>query len=272
MACTIKALALFIIKFYAIGFLTQRIRISILEPNRVLNIKLGNVVVRPAEADKLNSGIIKSASVIEYNQGWAKAVRSGNVVIGTIDLVAACAWVESVELEFCAKTNNAIVRLPADKTKTHWTNVSYFTKGNELEDYIPRARSLNEVALHKAFCFEDASVREAKITKDELFRILSSKRLCIKLEDEDVVIIEFETHEINRLLKEQSRYVPNAKIEQLDLQQNLEYNLRHKAKQYLQNPSLSRSLAEQFEELKQKLANEINLPRLIGAGNNAPKM
>ncbi|AHL30926.1 MAG: hypothetical protein HCTETUND1_113 [Candidatus Hodgkinia cicadicola] len=251
--------------------MTQRIIMNIREPNQVLNTKLGNLVVRPAEADKLNSGIIKSASVVEYNQGWAKAVRSGNVVIGTIDLVAACTWAESVEFEFCAKTNNATVRLLADKTKTHWTNVSYFTKGNESEDYMLLARALNEVALHKVFCFEDASVREAKITKDELFRILSSKRFCVKLEDENVVIIEFETREINKLLKEQSRYVPNAKIEQLDLQQNLEYNLRHKAKQYLQSPSLSRSLAEQFEELKRKLVNEINLPRLIGANKNVPK-
>lgn len=149
--------------------------------------------------------------------------------------------------------------------------MSYFTKGNELEDFIPQARELNEVVLRKVVCFEDASVREAKITKEELFRILSSKSFCVKLEDEDVVIIEFETYEINKLLKERSRYVPNAKIEQLDLQQNLEYNLRHKAKQYLQNPSLSRSLAEQFEELKQRLVNEINLPRLIDANNNVPK-
>ncbi|XXN13666.1 MAG: hypothetical protein AAI902_00305 [Candidatus Hodgkinia cicadicola] len=244
---------------------------KIQDPNQALNIKLGNLVLRPAETDKLNSGTIKSASVIKYNQGWAKAIRGGNVIIGTIDLVAACTWAESIEFEFCAKTNNVIVRLLADKTKTHWTNVSYFTKGNKLEDYIQRVRELNEIVLHKAFCFEDASVREAEITKDEMFRILSSKSLCIKLEDENVVIIEFETCEINKLLKEQSRYNPNAKTEQLDLQQNLEYNLRHKAKQYLQNPSLSRSLAEQFEELKQRLVNEINLPRLINADNNAPK-
>lgn len=244
---------------------------SIQEPNQVLNIKLGNLVLRPAEADKLNSGTIKSASVVKYNQGWAKAIRSGNVVIGTVDLVAACTWAESIELELYAKTNNVIVRLLADKTKTHWTNVSYFTKGNESEGYTQQARELNEIVLHKVFYFEDASVREAKITQEELFRILSSKSFCIKLEDEDVVIIEFETCEINKLLKSQSRYNPNAKIEQLDLQQNLEYNLRHKAKLYLQNPSLNRSLAEQFEELKQKLVNEINLPRLINANNNAPK-
>ncbi|AUG33936.1 hypothetical protein TETCHI1b_000066 [Candidatus Hodgkinia cicadicola] len=244
---------------------------NIQEPNQALNIKLGNLVVRPAAVDKLSRGIIKSASVIKYSQGWAKAVRSGNVVIGTIDLVAACTWVESVEFELCAKTNNVIVRLLADKTKTHWTNVSYFTKGNELEDYIQLARELNEVVLHKVLCFEDASVREAKITNDELFRVLSSESFCIKLEDENVTIIEFETHEINKLLRERSRYIPNAKIEQLDLQQNLEYNLRHKAKQHLQNPSLNRGLAEQFEELKQKLVNEINLPRLIAANASAPK-
>lgn len=125
--------------------------------------------------------------------------------------------------------------------------------------------------LHKVLYFEDASVREAKITKDEAFRMLSSESFCIKLEDENTTIIEFETREINKLLKEQSRYIPNAKIEQLDLQQNLEYNLRRKAKQYMQSPSLNRSLAEQFEELKRKLVNEINLPRLIAANNNVPK-
>ncbi len=242
---------------------------KIQEPNQALNIKLGNLVVRPAEADKLNSGVLKSASVFKYTQGWAKAVRNGNVVIGTIDLVSVNTWVESVEFERRARTDDVIVRLLADKTKTHWANISYFTKGNELEENV--ARALNEVMLHKVRYLEDASVREVKISRDELFRILSSKSFCIKLEDEKVIVIEFETCEMNRLLKERSERSLNAIADQRDLQQNLKYNLQHKAKQYMQSPSLKRGLAEQFEELKQRLVNEINLPRLVAANNNVPK-
>lgn len=36
------------------------------------------------------------------------------------------------------------------------------------------------------------------------------------------------------------------KVEQLDLQQNLEYSLRHQAKQYIQTPSLTEALTQQI--------------------------
>ncbi|XXM93364.1 MAG: hypothetical protein AAI946_00305 [Candidatus Hodgkinia cicadicola] len=244
---------------------------SITEPNQIVNIKLGNLVVRPAQGDKLSSKVINSALVCEYAQGWAKAVKNNNVIIGTIDLSANCVWVESVEFELSAKTDSVIIRLFADKVKTYWTNISYFTKGDQLERFAQQAQELNEVVLRRALYFGDCSVYEIEITRDELFRILSSRRFCIKLQDANTTIIEFRTCEINALLKNHNKYTPNAKIEQLDLQQNLEYNLKHKAKQYMQNPSLKGNLAEQFEQMKRRLVNEINLPRLIDANQNVPK-
>ncbi|XXN19789.1 MAG: hypothetical protein AAJB65_00270 [Candidatus Hodgkinia cicadicola] len=244
---------------------------NITEPNQVLNIKLGNLVVRPREEDKINNGIIKSTITQKYNQGWAKATRNNNIVIGTIDLASNCDLIERVEFEVDLKSNNVAVRLFADKIKTHWANISYFTKGNEIEDYIQQVRQLNEVSLNRTTYLADASVWEVKITKDELFRVLSSRQFCLKLEDKTTTVIEFETCEIKRLLKERRAHSLNANIEQLNLQQNLEYNLKHKAKHYLQNPNTKDDLIEQYEKMKQKLINEINLPRLLDANNNVPK-
>ncbi|XXN13837.1 MAG: hypothetical protein AAI978_00310 [Candidatus Hodgkinia cicadicola] len=241
------------------------------EPNQALNIRLSNLTVRPAQGDRLNSGIIKAALTLKYDQGWAKAIRNGNVVIGTVDLAVCCTWIENVEFEVSACSDDVVIRLFADKVRTHWTSISYFTKGSELENYIQQIQELNEVVLIRVAYLSDASVCEAKITRDELFRILSSESFCIKLEDEKIVIIEFKTCEIKKLLKERGEYVPSAKIEQRDLQQNLEYNLNHRAKYYMQNPNLSEDLAEQFEKMKKRLVNEINLPRLINANNNVPK-
>ncbi|ATY93498.1 hypothetical protein CHOCRA_000065 [Candidatus Hodgkinia cicadicola] len=244
---------------------------NVMEPNQVLNIRLSNLVAKPAEGDKINNGLIRSTSTQKYNQGWAKATRSGNIVIGTIDLASSCDLIESVEFEINLESNNVIIKLLADKIKTHWTNISYFTKGNKVEDYIWQTRQLNEVTLNRTAYLSDVAVWKAEVTRDELFRILSSKIFCIKLEDKTITIVEFETYEISKLLKTQNNFSPAASLEQLDLQQNLKYNLEHKAKYYLQHPNIRDNLAEQYEEMKRKIVNEINLPRLLDANDNMPK-
>ncbi|XXM90184.1 hypothetical protein AADW59_00325 [Candidatus Hodgkinia cicadicola] len=232
---------------------------------------LGSLVVRPSENDSLNSRVTKTNTSYKYNGGWAKAIRNGNTIIGTIDLAQIGAWVEKLELELDSKTNIVVVRLFADKVKTHWTNISYFTKGNEIEDYIECAQRLNETPLNRVSWLQDVSVYETKITKDELYRVLSSKSLCVKLEDKKLLTIEFKTYSINELLKGRNKGSPSIGAKQLDLQQNLKYNLTHKAKQYVQNPDFKYSPEEYHNLVKHRLVNEINLPRLLNANNNVSK-
>ncbi|XXM93547.1 hypothetical protein AAHH88_00275 [Candidatus Hodgkinia cicadicola] len=244
---------------------------NIQETNQVMKIKLENLIAKPSEGERINNAKIKSTTTFKYELGWAKALRNANTVVGTIDLPAICTWVESVEIELNRRKGETTIRLLADKAKLCWTNVSYFTRGSQLEDELKPIQEVNKTKLHKTRFAADACVYEASAGADELYRIMLSKKLCIELVDRSITVIEFETSEINQLLKQTGKHVAKAKADQIDLQQNLEYNLRHKAKRYMQQPNLKDDLAEQFEKMKKRIINEINLPRLVQANHHVPK-
>ncbi|WGS83581.1 MAG: hypothetical protein P3M75_00150 [Candidatus Hodgkinia cicadicola] len=206
---------------------------TIQETDQVIKIKLENLTVKPSENERINTAKAKPTAALEYELGWAKAVRN-NTVVGTIDLAAACAWVESAEIELNKRKGEAIIRLLADKSKLCWTNVSYFTKGSQLEDESKPTQEVNKTKLYKARFSSGARVCEAIAGK--LYRIMLNKKLCLELVDRSTTVVGFKTNEINELLKQTAKHGSKAKAEQIDLQQNLEYNLEHKCKQYMQQP------------------------------------
>ncbi len=84
------------------------------------------------------------------------------------------------------------------------------------------------------------------------------------------VVMEFDTNNILSTIKTRAKPCsPTTILEQSNLQLNLEYNLQHKTKPYLAQVKASEEydeLLQQFEKLKKRLVNEINLPCLVAKG------
>ncbi len=107
--------------------------------------------------------------------------------------------------------------------------------------------------------------------KYELLKIKLHELLCVRIIGmKKSFALEFETKYILKaILDKYNPCIKSALIEQFNLQQNLKYNLDNKVKIFMKEPNLNEDLEQQFNNMKKRLLNEINLPRLIH--NNLPK-
>ncbi|MFP3037779.1 MAG: hypothetical protein ACKESC_00290 [Candidatus Hodgkinia cicadicola] len=102
--------------------------------------------------------------------------------------------------------------------------------------------------------------------KYELIKIKLHELLCVRIIGRKKV---FETKYILKaILDKYNPCIKSALIEQFNLQQNLKYNLDNKVKNH-ERTELNEDLEQQFNNMKKRLLNEINLPRLIH--DNLPK-
>ncbi|MFP3039414.1 MAG: hypothetical protein ACKESB_01660 [Candidatus Hodgkinia cicadicola] len=208
----------------------------------------------------------KSRNIITYEMGWSRTVRSGNTIIGTDDAAALGAWIENLEIEIFANEDKVVVRMLADSTKLAQTSVGYFVKTSSSDFGLFEKYRLVKVRLEADNC-----VYELHVTKAELVKLRLGKTFYIELLDEELTTIEFESEGVISALVNNCTKAGTVRVlaEQKILQQNLRYNLLHKAKTYMRSSSLKDDLVVQFETLKTRLVNEINLPSL--AKQNSPR-
>ncbi len=111
---------------------------------------------------------------------------------------------------------------------------------------------------------DENCVYELHSTRAELVKIRLGQSLCIELLGDEITTIEFKSKDITDALTSTSKAETLTALgEQKILQQNLKYNLSHKAKTCMLTPNLKDDLVGQFEATKKRLVNEISLPSLV---------
>lgn len=158
------------------------------------------------------------------------------------------------------------IRISTDKSKLAIANVKLLALQNyKTERIVTFDRELNRIGL-----LNDACRFEAIINKMDFLKIKATNVLRIEVSNllrNDTILVEFETKGmLNALMTKITRDTTNkALTEQTFLQNNLLFNLNHKAKEYLQCPNVTQDLGEQFDAMKLKLINEVNDPQLLKA-------
>ncbi len=128
-----------------------------------------------------------------------------------------------------------------------------------------------EIELNKIKSSVNGCVYDFYMDKFELLKIKLHELLCVRIMGrKKSFALEFETKYILKaILGKYNPCIKSALIEQFNLQQNLKYNLDNKVKIFMKEPNLNEELDQQFNNMKKRLLNEINLPRLIQG--NLPK-
>ncbi|MGP1916568.1 MAG: hypothetical protein ACTS6G_04105 [Candidatus Hodgkinia cicadicola] len=203
--------------------------------------------------------------VIKYELDWAKVVKGDNIIIGAIDVISTCSWVEGFEFEVMSEM--VIVRILTNKGKLATANVRFRAiQNHKNEQVIIFDRELNRIGL-----INDACRFEATISKTEFLKIKTTNVLRIEVLNllrNDVIAVEFETQKMIKALTTQlARETTNKALsEQSFLQRNLLFNLNYKTKEYLRCPNVTQDLEKQFGTMKLRLTNEVNDPRLLRLG------
>lgn len=191
--------------------------------------------------------------------------KNGNIIIGAVDVVSTCSWVEGFEFEISPQ--RVVARVSTDKVKLATATVKlYALCTSEDEQVIVLEHEMSRIGL-----INDACRFEATMSKAEFLTIKTSNILRIEVFNllrDNITVVEFDTQKMISALKTEitRESTMRALAEQAVLQKNLLFNLNHKAKEYMKNPNISQDLGEQFEAMKLRLINEVNDPQLLSTG------
>ncbi|PIM94964.1 hypothetical protein MAGCAS_179 [Candidatus Hodgkinia cicadicola] len=189
-------------------------------------------------------------SSLNYNSEWLKTKLRNNVVLSSMYLDNLNTIVDKIELSVfsnCVVLGVCLNRCITKDIILKWY-VRSTTDGIELLSFKSKIRGL---------------IYEIFIDKYEFMKIRLNNLLYVGIFESSGIIINFDTKNLFKCLHETKVISSTMVINQVNLQQNLKYNLDNKVKDYVNQVNIVDDLTEQHEMMKKRLLIEVNMPKLI---------